>query len=52
MTASGGLVARLLAPFRGRQDSELEQSLIRIVLGLLLVGYLVFAVLSDGAVAG
>ncbi len=50
MTASGGLVARLLAPFQGRQDSELEQALIRIVLGLLLVGYLVFAVLSDGAV--
>jgi two-component system sensor histidine kinase RpfC len=50
VTASGGLVARLLAPFQGRQDSELEQALIRIVLGLLLVGYLVFAVLSDGAV--
>ncbi len=52
MTASGGLFARLQAPFQGRQDSELEQALIRIVLGLLLVGYLTYAVLVDGVVDG
>ena len=31
MNRSGGPLARLLAPFRGRQDSEHEQALIRIV---------------------
>ncbi len=52
MAKPDGPAARLLAPFHGRRDSEHEQALIRIVLGLLLVGYLIYAVLADGVVDG
>ncbi len=41
MSARSSPLARLLASFRGRQDSEHEQALIRIVLGLLLAIYLI-----------
>ncbi|MDX1593300.1 MAG: ATP-binding protein, partial [Gammaproteobacteria bacterium] len=52
MEAPSGRLARLAATFRGRQDSEHEQALIRIVLGLLVISYLVGAVLVDRTVDG
>lgn len=47
-----GPFARVLARFRGRSDSEHEQALIRMVLGLLLVSYLTAAVMADGQLEG
>ncbi len=46
------LLARFAARFHGRLDSEHEQALIRIALGLLLVSYLTVSVLADRAVDG
>jgi len=46
------LLARITARFHGRLDSEHEQALIRIVLGLLLVTYLIVSILADRAVDG
>jgi len=44
------LLARMTARFHGRQDSEHEQALIRIVLGLLLATYLIVISHADRAV--
>ena len=47
MSGVPGPMARFLARFRGRQDSEHEQALIRIVLGLLLATYLILISHAD-----